>query len=105
MSLSPVGSVGIATYLHQLAQDQIICKPTMARTLEAWGRLAAAAKGLPAPDATPGPDGQVLYTWDRDRHHLELEILPAGPAEFFYRDRRSGGLWECEFELSEAVPE
>lgn len=105
LNVGRVESAQLAGYLHQQAQDGMISQQTMSRALEAWELLCAAAEDLSAPDAAPGPDGQVLYTWDRDRYHLELEIFPEGPAEFFYRDRHTGSLWECDFDLSAAVPE
>jgi hypothetical protein len=47
----------------------------------------ASAGRMPVPAACTGPDGELFSSWDRGRHHLEVEILPDGPAEWFYRDR------------------
>jgi hypothetical protein len=69
-----------------------VIAPEMAhRAWRAWCQAwAASGFRLGVPDACSGPDGQLLYTWDRGRHHLEVELVPGGPDEFFYRDRESG---------------
>jgi hypothetical protein len=92
-------------YLDGITADALIT-PEMARLAwDAWNKLSVAIENaLPVPDACPGPDGELLYTWDRGEHHLELEVFPASPAEFFYRNRASGELWECEYIIGEPVP-
>src|SRR5438034_355379 len=47
-------------------------------------------KTVLVPDARPGPNGELLYSWDRDEHHLELEIFLDAPAEFFYENDTRG---------------
>ena len=71
-----------------------ITPETAALARKAWYAVwESTENALPIPAACTGPDGQMLYTWDRDRHHLELEIIPGQAAEFFYRDRTTGTLW------------
>jgi hypothetical protein len=96
---------GLIDYLDRITADKLIT-PQMARLAwDAWNKLSGATENtLPVPDACPGPDGVLLYTWDRGEHHLELEIFPASPAEFFYRNRTSGALWECEYVIGEPIP-
>lgn len=53
--------------------------------------LDAAGSSLAIPDACPGSDGQLLYTWDQAEHHLELEMFLIGTSSL-YRNRRTGGL-------------
>lgn len=72
----------------------------------AWNYLSdAMLNRLSVPDACPGVNGQLLYTWDRDEHHLEIEIFPRASAEFFYRNRISGQLWEDDYEINASLPE
>ncbi|AGA28301.1 hypothetical protein [Singulisphaera acidiphila] len=66
--------------------------------------LDAAGSSLAIPDACPGSDGQLLYTWDQAEHHLELEMFPDRHVEFFYRNRRTGGLWEHEQDVTDGLP-
>lgn len=96
---------GLIDYLDQITADSQVT-PQLARLAwDAWNSLSAATgNSLPVPDACPGSEGELLYTWDRDEHHLELEIFPAAPAEFFYRNRQTGDLWECEHVIGQPLP-
>lgn len=94
---------GLRRYLAQVSSYEeeapLISEATAASSLAAWKALwSASGKRLSVPDACPGPDGQLLYTWDREEHHLELEIFPSGRGEFFYRNRKSGELWDWDLE-------
>ncbi|MGH9322443.1 MAG: hypothetical protein ACRD3V_21480 [Vicinamibacteria bacterium] len=31
--------------------------------------------------------------WDRDHHHLEIEVFPSGRYDWFYRDRQTERYW------------
>lgn len=59
---------------------------------------------MPIPSACTGPDGVMFYSWDKDRHHLELEIFPDKDAEFFYRDRETGEFWGEEYKICGSLP-
>lgn len=48
---------------------------------------------MPIPGAATGPDGEMFFGWDKGRHHLELELIPDQPAEWFYRDRETEEIW------------
>jgi len=41
-----------------------------------------------APEATPTDDG-FLLVWDRDEHHLQVELFQDGSYDWFYRNRDS----------------
>jgi hypothetical protein len=58
---------------------------------------------MPVPAACTGPDGRMFYSWDRGRHHLELEIIPGQPAEFFYRDRETEQLWGEDYRIGDTL--
>jgi hypothetical protein len=65
----------------------------------------ATQRRLSEPDVCPGPDGHLLYTWDTDRHHVELEVFPTGVGEFFACTRPHGGdLWGADYRIGEPVP-
>jgi len=88
------------------AEHRLIDPKMVHRALIVWLRLRqAAGSRLPVPDASPGPDGSLLYTWDQDGHHLELELFPDAPAEFFYTDRASGAVWEQDWVIGAPLPE
>lgn len=43
---------------------------------------------LEVPDCCPNNDGSiVMFTWDKNEHYLECEVLIDGTKEFFYRNR------------------
>jgi hypothetical protein len=67
--------------------DASISSRVAAVARAAWESVREASAGrMPVPAACTGPDGEMLYSWDRGRHHLEVEILPDGPAEWFHRE-------------------
>src|SRR5438552_1289918 len=86
---------GLVDYLYQIV-DQELVTPRVARLAwEAWSALSnSVGNALLVPDACPGPNGELLYTWDRGEHHLELEIFPTAPAELFYENNATGAVWE-----------
>jgi hypothetical protein len=96
---------GLVDYLNGIA-DQELVTPRLARLAwQAWTALSnSMSNALLVPDACPGPNGELLYTWGRDGHHLELEIFADAPAEFFYENDSSGEVWESAFVIGEPVP-
>ena len=46
----------------------------------------------------------MFYSWDSGRHHLELEIIPGQPAEFFYRDRETEQFWGEDYTIGDRLP-
>lgn len=72
----------------------------------AWRLVREASGGrMRVPDAAAGPDGEMFYSWDDRRHHLELEIISGQPSEWFYRDRETGDFWGEDWSLGEPLPE
>ncbi len=68
---------------------------------ELW-RLLQEVVGEPrVPQAGPVSGGGFQFVWDRDEHHLEIEILADRTLEWFYRNRRTGNLegGECALDL------
>ena len=96
---------GLVDYLYQIV-DQELVTPRVARLAwEAWSALSnSVGNALLVPDVCPGPDGELLYTWDQGEHYLELEIFPAAPAELFYENDATGAVWESIFSIGEMVP-
>lgn len=61
---------------------------------------------MPVPAGCTGPDGQMFYSWDRGRHHLELEIVPGESDDWFYRDRESrDDHWLVEYNVGDPLPD
>src|SRR5438445_5585625 len=95
---------GLVDYLNQ-SVDQELITPRVARLAwNAWTSLSnSTGNALLVPDACPGPDGELLYTWDRGEHHLELEIFADTPAELFYENELSGEIGEATLVIGEPV--
>lgn len=93
-------------YLGQVSTGQHppITPETASLAAKAWHLIWVASGGkMPVPAACTGPDGEMSYSWDRDRHHLELEIIPGKPAEFFYRDRETEQLWGEDYNIGDPL--
>jgi hypothetical protein len=93
-------------YLHRVSAGAHapISLETAANAMKAWNAIWAASGGaMPVPAACTGPNGEMFYSWDRGRHHLELEIVPGKAAEFFYRDRETEELWTEDYAIGEAL--
>jgi hypothetical protein len=79
------------SYLNLLVQEGLVAKETADSAWQAWRDLDNYFLGeLPVPGASPGPDGQILYTWDKGDHHLEIEFFACEPTTVFCMDRATG---------------
>lgn len=82
----------------------LIAPATAEQARRAWWLISEATGfALPIPAACTGPDGEMFYSWDRGKHHLELEIVPGRSAEFFYRDRETEALWGEDYNIGETL--
>lgn len=93
-------------YLESLVRTKAVVRMTASVASKIWIKLLGAlSNNLPVPDAGAGPDGEILFTWNRDDHHFELEIFPDQHGEFFYLNYRTDEMWECEYRLENAIPD
>jgi hypothetical protein len=96
---------GLVDYLYGIVDQELVTPRLARRAWQAWTALSdSVGNALLVPDACPGPNGELLYTWDREGHHLELEIFPDAPAEFFYENDNSGEVWEAAYVIGEPIP-
>lgn len=93
----------LSEYLRALSERDRVPIAVVEQAWEAWSALAT-TDAVPVPDAAPGPDGQLLFTWDREAHHLELEFSPGATPSFFYRNRQTAEVWEDEWRPGESIP-
>jgi len=76
--------------------DATITPETALQAGEAWQQIWLASGGkIPVPSACTNADGKVFYSWDCGRYHLDLDIIPGEPAEFFFCNRETDEYW-CE---------
>lgn len=82
-----------------------INRDTTRKAQSVWRTLRdTTGRRLPTPSACTGPDGAMFCCWDDGAHHLEIEIFPARPAEYFYRNRETGELAGDEFQPDDSLP-
>jgi hypothetical protein len=60
---------------NEMAEGRISSKVGM--------RFWYALGNLPVPAMCPGPDGQMIGSWDSGPHHFELEVIGDGTVELF----------------------
>ena len=71
---------------------------------QAWKIIRQSVPGiLTVLDASYGPSGQFLFVWDKDEHHLELEIDADGSGYFFSRNRTSGAFWGSDYVICDEL--
>ncbi|MGD0680376.1 MAG: hypothetical protein ABSC94_33805 [Polyangiaceae bacterium] len=54
-----------------------------------WTKLTRAIPSLPFPAAAPTADGEIQLSWDKEQHHLDLDVRSDGTIDWFYMDRLS----------------
>lgn len=54
-----------------------------------WESLERSLGALDPPHATVTPDEGFAMSWDRGRHHFEIEVDPTSTYGWFYMDRAS----------------
>ena len=80
--------------------EQLISPILAESALELWWEVWFSTGGqLNVPDASPGPNGELLYVWKQREHYLSVETHDQGPAEFFYRNTKTGEIWGCDYPL------
>lgn len=79
-------------YLDRMMVSGLISQDVKQKSYDLWMSIKELCHEMPVPSATTGPDGLMAYCWDKDEHHLELEIYSNCDVEFFYRNRRTNEL-------------
>lgn len=91
-------------YLQSICDSGDVTETAAAQAKVLWLSLQNNMNShMAIPDAASGPNGEILLTWDKGEHHLELEIVPGATAELFYRNRLSEQLWAEEYELEKPI--
>lgn len=94
----------LSRFISDLRDKKIITDVAALRAWNIWKQLSKCkGKSLRVPDASAGPDDAFIFIWNKDEHHLELEIFPGGALDFFYRNRKSGDLWSSEYKVGEIL--
>lgn len=93
-------------FLKLLVQDNEVEHTTATLAWNVWKALSNFSdKALPVPNVGAGPDGEILFSWNHEEHHFELEIYPSGIGEFFYLNYQTDDVWECDYHVGNNIPE
>ncbi len=91
--------------LSSIREGEQLVSPELTRdALKLWWKLYGCSIGdgdLSVPDVGSGHDGEMIFIWKRDDHYLSTEMRLGAPAEFFYRNHRTGLIWEADFRPSD----
>jgi hypothetical protein len=81
---------GWETYLKGLVAPRGPLSPFLVKQIfDLWESLESSLGNLEPPHATVTPEQGFAMSWDRGRHHFEVEIDPASTYGWFYMDRGS----------------
>jgi hypothetical protein len=74
-------------YLRSLPDKRTVSFVVANNAERIWRYLRPLANNIAIPDAAVTEGGGLFMSWDRGKHHLEIELLPNGRYEWFYRNR------------------
>lgn len=74
------------TYVRSLSALNLAAVTVSVATEHLWRKLRATAPKLTLPNASPTDDLGLSMSWNLDRYYLEIEVLPSGDYNWFYRD-------------------
>lgn len=98
----------LARYLHSVSVRGEADTRAAATALAVWCKLRAEhGLWLRTPNASTGPDKQVMLAWDSPHHHLEIELFPEGRWEVYYEDLRRPDTyapWSAEGHFPKPLP-
>jgi hypothetical protein len=78
------------SFVGGLAQPKGPLTPTCAKQIrDLWSALERGAERVRPPHAAVTPAGGLSMTWDKGRHHFEIDVMPDGKYDWFYMDRES----------------
>ncbi len=83
-------------YLEKLREDEATSGVAQVAIL-LWQRIEHTVKIYPV--ASVGTEGQILFAWDRDEHHFEIEVFPDEHIEAFYYNLQTGEAWDEDIAL------
>lgn len=75
------------SYVRSLGARNLTTVVVAVATERLWRRLRTAIPRVTLPNASPTDDFGLSMSWNLDRHYLEIEVLPSGDYDWYYRDR------------------
>ena len=95
----------LLTFIQKSLDNRQITRATAELALSTWNAISHFVDGvLPVPDASAMPEDGFIFVWNKDKHHLEIEICQ-GETEIFYRNRDTNEVWGDTLDLSNDLDE
>lgn len=93
-------------WLNKIHATGLIDDEVLVKAFKSWYQIGHLSNWImPVPLGCTGPDGSLMYCWNKDEHHLELEFFPGKSSEWFYRNRATEQLMDfTDFEIGNPVP-
>lgn len=91
-------ALGIAVARGDISSDTAL----LAR--EAWKEIERSLSFLPPPIVSTVENAQVMLSWDKNEHHLIIEIFPDKSVELFYSNRNTHSPWEYDSTVGASLP-
>jgi hypothetical protein len=92
-------------YLSSTVQENMLTQQTAELALQVWRDLELSfGERIQVPDAGIMPDLGVLYSWNNDEHHFEIEISESQQATLFYLNYHTDEMWEMPYIIGSTLP-
>ncbi|GEM_PF-4763007 len=91
-------ALGIAVARGDISPDTAL----LAR--EAWKEIERSLSFLLPPIVSTVENAQVMFSWDKNEHHLVIEVFPNRSVELFYSNRNVHSPWEYDYEVGSLIP-
>lgn len=82
-------------YLDRLVRDKIVSPAVSGIAREIWlnaHRISKQRMAVPSACAN-AENGSLMYCWDTEQHHLEIDITPGAGIELFFLDLKTQTQW------------
>ncbi len=96
----------LRNFLMGLLRKGDLSQSTATAAWKTWTMLSDELSGsLIVPNGVATPDGQLLFTWDLNDHHFEVEVFPDRTGEIFYLNYRTNATWEYDYQVGDRLPD
>lgn len=75
-------------YINDLLVREIIDQELALRAVRVWNQVFC--PGYMTPDVGADSDGGLLFSWNNENYHLEIEFYRDGSIDWFYLEYKTG---------------
>ena len=96
---------GLYDYLDKIVEKGYLSPERALFARKAWSDFFRQVPWVFVPDMSVGSEQEVLFTWDREEHHLVMEILSCNTVEMFYHNRANDDYWDLDYQIGQPLQE